>query len=241
MPENDMRRIQPADIFEALGLLTRLSVHSKGARGARAGWAWPLAGALVGLLAGMAGWSLSWIGLPVNLTAALVVAAMVVLTGAMHGGGWTPDRRLEIMKDSRIGSYGVIALVLSLLARWSAIVGLIGAGAPLGPLVAAAALSRVPMLAVMWSLPNARTGGLSDLTGRPDRDTVLLAASVGLLIALIVAGFAAIPAAVTMAAVTWAAARLAQARIGGQTGDVLGATQQLAEIAGLAVFVTILT
>ncbi|MGB5560615.1 MAG: adenosylcobinamide-GDP ribazoletransferase [Paracoccaceae bacterium] len=251
MPENDMRRIQPADITEALGLLTRLSVRSRGARGVNAGWAWPLAGALVALIAGIAGWSLARIGLPVNLTAALIVAAMVVLTGAMHEdgladcadgfwGGWTPERRLDIMKDSRIGTYGVVALVLALLARWSAIVGLIGAGAPLGPLVAAAALSRVPMLALMWSLPNARAGGLSDQTGKPDRDTVLLAGAVGLLIALIFAGFAAIPAAVAVAAVAWGATRLAQERIGGQTGDVLGATQQLGEIAGLAVFVTIL-
>lgn len=251
MTENDTTRIQARDVSEALGLLTRLPVASTGARGSRAGWAWPLAGGLVALIAGVAGGILAAFGLPSALAAALIVAVMVILTGAMHEdgladcadgfwGAWTVQRRLDIMADSRIGTYGVVALVLALLARWTAIAALIGAGSYLGPLIAVATLSRVPMLGLMWILPAARADGLSARTGRPDRDTVLLAGTVGLLVALLSAGFAAIAAALVIAVVAWGAAELARTKIGGQTGDVLGAAQQLAEIAGLVVFAALL-
>lgn len=249
---NDTRHIQSADIAEAFGLLTRLPVRSLGARGAKAGWAWPLAGAFVALMAGIAGFVAFGIGLPAGFAAAISLAVMIILTGAMHEdgladcadgfwGGWTPERRLEIMKDSRIGAYGVIALILSLLMRWSLLVVLIQAGAPVGPLVAAAALSRAPMLAVMWFVPGARWGGLSQRTGRPGGETVLLAGIVAMLVALIIVGFAALPAALGVAAAAVAISGLAKAKIGGQTGDVLGAVQQLSEIAALVVFVAILT
>lgn len=251
MSETDATRIQGSDIAEAIGLLTRLPVASMGTRGVRAGWAWPLAGALVALIAGVIGGISGALDLPASLAAALVVAVQVVLTGAMHEdgladctdgfwGGWTPERRLEIMTDSRIGTYGVVAIVLSLLARWAAIAALIETGGWLGPLVAVAALSRVPMLALMWALPTARSGGLSERTGRPDGHGVLLTAVVGLLAGVLAAGFAAIPAALAIAAVGLAIASLARTKIGGQTGDVLGASQQLSEIAGLAVLAAIL-
>ena len=247
MTESDTTHIKRHDIAEAVGLLTRLPVVSSGTRGVRAGWAWPLAGALVALIAGSTGGLAVALGLPAALSAALVLAVMVVLTGAMHEdgladcadgfwGGWTPESRLEIMADSRIGTYGVVALVLSLLVRWTAIVALMQAETYLGALVAVAALSRVPMLALMWKLPGARPGGLSDRTGRPARDSVLLASAMALLVALLVSGFAALAGALGIAAVTWAAGRLALTKIGGQTGDVLGATQQLAEVAGLMIF-----
>jgi len=251
MPESDTTRIQLCDIWEAVGLLTRLPAFGAGNRGVLAGWAWPLAGAIVALIAGIIGSIAEAIGMPDPMTAVLVIMVMVILTGAMHEdgladcadgfwGGWTPETRLEIMKDSRIGTYGVAALVLFLLFRWSAVVALLGTGTLIGPLIATAALSRVPMLALLRFMTCARSGGLSDKVGRPDSETLILASTLAMLLALLFSGFVALPAALLIIAVTWGAALLSQAKIGGQTGDILGATQQLAEIAALAVFVSFL-
>lgn len=252
MPENDTARMRPSDIAEALGLLTRLPLVTTGTRGAEAAWAWPLAGALVALIAGIIGWTAHWLGLPDPIVAALVLVVMVFLTGAMHEdgladcadgfwGGWDPARRLEIMKDSRIGSYGVIALVLSLVIRWSALTAILSAHHLVAPLVAIAALSRAPMAALAWGLPSVRVGGLSDRTGQPAGETAIAAAIVALLAALIFAGFAALALALAVALGAWLVAVLAQAKIGGQTGDVLGTVQQVCEIAGLCVMAAILT
>ncbi|WP_102110440.1 adenosylcobinamide-GDP ribazoletransferase, partial [Oceaniglobus roseus] len=169
------------------------------------------------------------------------------LTGGLHEdgladtvdgfwGGWTRERRLEIMADSRIGTYGVIALVLSLGLRWSALATLFAAGIGWGALIAAAALSRVPMAALSCALPPARPSGLSARVGRPAQSTVGLALLAALLLAIPCAGAPVLPAAVLIALAASGLARLALRRIGGQTGDVLGAAQQLAETTALIVF-----
>ena len=246
MPKSDTRRMQPGDITEAVGLLTRLPVVSSGVRGARAAWAFPLAGALIAAISGAIGWFMFAIGLPAGLTGALVLAALIISTGAMHEdgladcadgfwGGWDVSRRLEIMKDSQIGTYGVVALVLSLLARWSALVTLINAGWIVAPLIGAAVLSRAPMVAVMVWLEPARDNGLSKSVGRPDPEIAVLASIIALLVALVFTGFPAIPAALAAGFLGFVVALIAKTKIAGQTGDVLGATQQVAEIGVLAV------
>jgi adenosylcobinamide-GDP ribazoletransferase len=144
------------------------------------------------------------------------------------------------MKDSHIGSYGVMALILMTLARWSALSTLIGAGGGCLMLIAVAALSRAPMVLVQATLPNARGTGLSNAVGRPKRGTAFVGLTVGCLIAVPGIGFALFPTAVAIAAVTLAAAMVARAKIGGQTGDVLGAVQQLAEVAALVTLTAML-
>lgn len=252
--ERDTPLLQPGDFALALALLTRLPVplsHAAATRGAAAAWAWPLAGALVGGLAALAGSIALALGLPTGVAAGIVLAMGIVLTGALHEdgladcadgfwGGWDRARRLEIMKDSHIGSYGVLALGLSLILRWSALSALIAAGHLWGPVIAAAALSRAPMAGVMHALPNARGSGLSQSTGRPAQDTVLLGGAVALAVALLATGGAVLAAVVAVALAGLATAAIARARIGGQTGDVLGATQQLAEIAALAALAAVL-
>ncbi|MFV2003523.1 MAG: adenosylcobinamide-GDP ribazoletransferase, partial [Paracoccaceae bacterium] len=119
-------------------------------------------------------------------------------------GGDTPARRLEIMRDSQIGSYGVIALVMSLLLRLSLLAELFSHGVVFAPLLAAAVLSRVPMVALMHWLEPARTDGLSAQVGRPDHATTLLAAVLGLLLALLLVGFSALIAALVVALLGWA-------------------------------------
>ena len=242
---------RPRDLLEALALLTRLPLPTmtRAPRGGRAAWAWPLAGAAVALIAGLVGALASTLGLPPGPAALLALGTGVLVTGALHEdgladsadglwGGWEPARRLEIMKDSRIGSYGVLALILSLGLRWSALTACLAAGHHWGPLLAAAMASRGAMAALMHLLPSARPGGLADRTGAPPAAAVALALALGTLATLAALGASALPALALAALVATLWGRLALARIGGQTGDILGGGQQLVEIAVLLVAAT---
>jgi adenosylcobinamide-GDP ribazoletransferase len=134
------------------------------------------------------------------------------------------------MKDSQIGSYGVLALVLSLVLRWQAVLWLIEADW-LMALPAVEALSRALMVWVMQALPNARQRGLSAQTGVPGRRTALLAGGIGALMALLL-GLTLAALIVGIAAMLLAMV-VARNKIGGQTGDVLGAVQQVTAVAVL--------
>lgn len=246
----DRRLIAPLDPILALGLLTRLPVRvgmeTAAARGAAAAWAWPLAGLAVGLLAAAVMAAGHWAGLPVGAIAVLVILTEIMLTGAMHEdgladsadglwGGWTRERRLEIMKDSRIGTFGVIALALSLLARWTALTALIAGGGAWAAVLAAAVLSRAPMAVLMAALPNARGTGLSAGVGRPSARTAALGAGLAVLAASALLRESVIAATVVTVLAAGAVGLFARARIGGQTGDILGAAQQLSLIGVLTV------
>ncbi|PCH70994.1 MAG: adenosylcobinamide-GDP ribazoletransferase [Rhodobacteraceae bacterium] len=242
MPNSDTRA-QFLDLAVAFALLTRLPLphlpDSGFANQARAGWAFGLVGAVVGLIAGVVGLFAMWLGLPDAAAAGLALMAMIVVSGAMHEdgladtvdglwGGWTVERRLEIMKDSAIGTYGVLALIMSLGLRWGAIAELLPHG--IGPLIAAGAVSRGLLPAVMAALPHARRDGLARSVGAPDRRVAIAAAAVGGGLALVVAGVSAVLLGVLAAIGVALVARIARAKIGGQTGDILGACQQAAEI-----------
>lgn len=244
------RNIQAGDITEALGLLSRLPVSATGDRGVRAAWAWPVAGAIIGGLAGIAAMVAIWLGLPTPIAAGIALVVQIMLTGAMHEdgladcadgfwGGNDPHRRLEIMKDSAIGSYGTLALILSLLLRWSLLSALFSAGTILAPLVTAASLSRVAMAGLMFGLEPVRQQGLSDRTGRPTQDILILTCTTGALIAFVTSGFTTIPTALIAGGLMGVIGWVARNKIGGQTGDVLGAGQQVTEIGILMALVSI--
>ncbi|APE45453.1 hypothetical protein BOO69_12085 [Sulfitobacter alexandrii] len=236
---------RPGDVVIALGLLTRLPLPASafaslsGRAPARAAWAYPLVGLVIGG-AGVAAAALATgVGLAPGVSAIFGLGVMVLLTGAMHEdgladcadgfwGGWTRERRLEIMKDSQIGTYGVIALTLGLLLRWQLIATLIGAGTLAAGLIPAAMVSRGCMVWIMYRLPHARSGGLSRQTGTPPRLAMVGALILGAVAALFTGAWVCVIGA--SLAVTLASGALAQAKIGGQTGDVLGATQQVVEI-----------
>ena len=236
------------DLPAALGLLTRLpiKVDTKAAmeRGARAAWAWPLAGLVVAVIAALSGIAALRLGLPPTIVAGLVLAVQIITTGAMHEdgladsadglwGGWTKPRRLEIMKDSHNGTYGVLALLLSVGLRWQALHLLISLGWLWPALILPAMLSRLPMVALLHALPAARPDGLGQSVGVPPRNTVVLATAIAVATTLLVVGPWALPLALTVGAVSLGWANIAMAKIGGQTGDILGAAQQLAEITAL--------
>ncbi|PZQ96824.1 MAG: adenosylcobinamide-GDP ribazoletransferase [Cereibacter sphaeroides] len=241
---------QGFDVLAALGLLTRLPILIDAGRarqrGASAAWAWPLAGAVVGTIAALTGAVSLGLGLAPGAAAALVLAAQAIVTGALHEdgltdtadgfwGGWDRSRRLAIMKDSHIGSYGVLALLLTVLMRWSALTTLMASGTPWAALIATACLSRAPMAVIMAILPNARGTGLAHTVGRPEGIVAGNGVIVAVALSTLLLGSAALGAAIIAALVALGVALIARARIGGQTGDVLGATQQLCETAILTV------
>ncbi len=250
MGNSDTQRYQAADITIALGLLTRLPITVDAARaksrGAKSAWAYPLAGLLIGGIAAVIASLCDWVGLAPALVALIALATTIVLTGAMHEdgfadcadgfwGGWSREQRLDIMKDSHIGVYGVLALGLSLLLRWSALVIWIEADAIWAALLLPAVSSRAAMVWIMHSLPPARATGLSRSVGVPSRDTALAAGALAAMSCAMIWPAAILVMALVSGIVILGVSRLARAKIGGQTGDVLGGTQQLTEIAVLVV------
>jgi adenosylcobinamide-GDP ribazoletransferase len=243
------------DIAAALGLLSRLPVRidtdRATARGAASSWAYPLAGLILGALACIIGQIALWLGLPNGLSSGLTLATLVITTGAMHEdgladtadglwGGWDKNHRLKIMKDSHTGVYGVLALTLGLGLRWQALTLIITYDALWPAVLATAMLSRAAMVPVMAHLPHAREDGLSQSVGRPDTRTALIAvaiAAIACLILLHITGLALIAAALIATLICVA---IAKAKINGQTGDILGATQQISDIAMLLTLAALL-
>lgn len=245
-PIRDIALRLPSDVLSAFALLSRLPLPNHQGTGAASAWAWPLVGAVLGGCGAALASAALWLGITPGVTAALVLALGAMLTGGLHEdglsdtadglyGGWTKARRLEIMKDSRVGSYGVLALLLVTLARWSALTAVLVYGGHWAALVVTGAMSRAPMALVMALLPNARGDGLSHATGRPAPATALVALALAAGIAALMTGWAAVSLVFAALGAAILLAFLALRKIGGQTGDILGATQQLAEVACLAV------
>jgi adenosylcobinamide-GDP ribazoletransferase len=210
-----------------------------------------LPAALIALLAGLA-------GVNALLTAAVAVTALVVTTGAFHEdgladsadglfGGHTPERRLEIMKDSRVGTFGALALGLSLLLRVSALAAILqgaGAWALTAAVLIAAPWSRVEGIRILATAPPTRRDGASASVGQPERSVLPIAYGLSGALALLLVTLGVLPLAGVLlgfalsALATYWLSRTAIRLIGGQTGDILGAAQQLGEIAiylGLAI------
>lgn len=242
--KNDTSVISVWDIPLALVLLTRLPLPTLPepvfARQASAAWAFPLVGLVVGALACAVSWGALQVGLSPIISATLAVAVLIGSTGAMHEdgladtfdglwGGFTVERRLEIMKDSQIGTYGVLALVVSQLLRVLAISALLGA-CGLSGILAACVFSRALMPCLMRALPNARKSGLSHSVGAPSLASVLIGLGLGLGLALLLLGTSAVIPMILAGLAATAVAAIAKARIKGQTGDILGATQSLSEV-----------
>ncbi len=238
----------------AARFLTRLPVLTLEFTGhtslAAASWAFPVVGLGVGIIGAAVLGIAHWLSVPAEVSAALALAAMTITTGALHedgladtadGFGLTGDteRRLAAMRDVRTGAFGITALILIFTVRWSAL-GVLGMdGSP--ALIAAATISRGVLPYVMYAVPNARSDGLSAGAGRPELRLALWALVITAIVSLFAFGFGGAIAALAVAGlITAGLAMLARRLIGGQTGDVLGAIQQIAE-AGVLVTAAALT
>jgi len=241
------------DLKASIAFLTRLplarATPSAGgsAELAHAAWAFPLAGIVVGLI-GAAVYALAHkLGLPAWIAAALAVAATLATTGGLHedgladtadgfGGGDSGERKLEIMRDSRIGSYGVCALILSILIRVAALASFSSAALALWALIAAHGAARATLPLFMALVPPARSDGLAYAAGRPSGERVITASVLGILILAVGLGPAhGIAALIFLLVVVALMAWLSVVQIEGQTGDVLGAVEQVSEIVILLV------
>lgn len=231
----------------ALQFLTRLPV--------RAQWEPPAAGLsllfypLVGLLIGLLLWLMAFLMAGGDLlAAALVVTAWVLLTGALHldgladsadawlGGHGDRERTLAIMKDPYCGPMGVVALVLVLGLKWSALAGLMASGDLLG-LILAPVLGRTAALALFFTTPYVRPEGLGSALSqhlpRPEAAKVLLLVGV---LTVLIAGLRGLGLLLIVLAVLGLLRALMLRRLGGTTGDTAGATIEIVETAVVATF-----
>jgi adenosylcobinamide-GDP ribazoletransferase len=238
--------------FAALRFFTRLPVpawvgHSQDQLDHAARY-FPLVGIIIGGI-GAAVTLLAALVLPLSLAVLIGMAATILATGAFHedgfsdscdgfGGGWEKAQVLLIMKDSRVGSYGAIGISLLLLAKWNALVQL-GDDEYLAPLFAFAiiaghAVSRLASTTLIRALDYVRddeSAKSKPLARRMGAGELLLAALFGLAPCIFLPWQDVIVALAFVVLSTWLAARYFVRRIGGYTGDCLGATQQVTELA----------
>jgi len=236
------------DFAHAATFLTRIPFHIDEATGARplsaAVRGFPLVGLVVGVVGGVALMTASALGLPSLAAGLIAVAATAAVTGGLHEdgladtvdgvlGGHDRDETLAIMRDSRIGAFGTLALIFVIALKVAALEAL-EAGAAAAALIGAEVVGRAVLPAVMHYLPPARADGLGFQAGAPAREDAIVAAALGAVLALLMLGIGAGIVALAVAAAAAALiARVAAARLGGQTGDVLGAIEQVVATAVL--------
>ncbi len=231
------------------GVSAALQISSDEVSLARSVRFFPLAGIIIALPASLVAILLAKITPSHLLPAAIALAVMVIVTGALHedgladtadgfGGGKSTDEKLEIMRDSNIGTYGTLALMFSVFLRVVALSLLIGAGCWkfAAAFIATSALSRSAIVWIWANLPPARTaGGLSRDHGEPQNQDAQWALAIGVLAAI----FLILPAfgLVTTTAMLLVAAGVSicwrsvcRFQVGGHTGDTLGAGQQICEV-----------
>ncbi|MFC3704633.1 adenosylcobinamide-GDP ribazoletransferase [Devosia honganensis] len=244
------------DLVMALRFFSRLPTggapHEKPDLG-RIAMALPLASAVMGVVPALLLTGGAWLGLPPYFAAALAVAAMALVGGGMMEdaladaadglfGGATPERRLEILKDSRHGTYGVTALGLFLLLRVTAL-GSVAATAPLAAAAIWLAANIAGRSGALWlavALPPARRDGVAATAGALPVPRFAIGAALAALLVFIVGAPAAgiagvIGAAIAVGLVAWGWSALCRRLVGGQTGDLVGAAASLGEIAALTV------
>jgi adenosylcobinamide-GDP ribazoletransferase len=242
------------DLRTAVAFLTRLPMpHPHGAAPAnfiRAVRLFPLVGAAIGGSIGVLCVALRAAGMPALAAAALAIGAGAFLTGALHedgladvadgfGGGKDRSAKLEIMRDSRLGTYGTLILLVAFSAKVSAIAA-VRDDVVVRALIAAHVLSRAVLPFMSLTVGYARKDGLAVTAGRPELSTAATAGGIALIITFLALRWpVALVAMLIAAACALGMAWLARRQIGGLTGDVLGATQQVGETAILLLLATL--
>lgn len=248
LPAGTLLRIaQP--VLLAAAFLTRIPVrHHNPPRPAdlqRAHAAFPVVGMVIGGALGACDGGLLRCGMPPAVAATLTLAVGALLTGALHedgladtcdgfGGGHGRERKLAIMRDSRIGTYGAVGLVLALLAKVAALAA-VPSSSLITAMIVVHSLSRSAASCVAACVRSARPDGLG-AAARPTAMTAVASACTALAIAFVALPVAtAVATVLVVASLSAGVAVVAIRQIGGQTGDVLGAVQQMCETAILAI------
>lgn len=244
------------DFLVALVFLTRLPIRlnfnfTLSALG-RASRCFPLVGLIVGGVSGAVFLVAHLSGAPILIASLLSLSSQVLLTGALHedaigdvadgfGGGADKSKKIEIMRDSRVGTYAVVMLILVIGIKAAALASFQNPYLAFSVILSAAVISRGVMTWGMFLLPTAREDGLGATAGKPSLTSTLWALLFMLLIPVATLnpylGSIALIAAITGASLM---AVIAYRQIGGQTGDVLGSLQQVSEAAILLTLATVL-
>ncbi len=239
------------DLASGFMLLTRLPMAWLATGGAPrrladAVWVFPVVGIVVGAIGGAAFWVCARLGMPSAVAAVWTLASMLLVTGALHedgladfadglGGGRTRERKLEIMRDSRIGTFGGLALMLSLAARGAALAALAQPARVAVALIVAAALGRGAIGVVLLTSEPARPDGLAAELRASEPGRTALGPGIAVVVAFALLPFGAALGATTAALVSaLAIAWIAHRQLGGYTGDVLGAAVVVTECSVLA-------
>lgn len=237
------------DIAIAIVFFTRLPLPPFDIPGRKLGdaiWAAPIAGLVVALFGAFAYTLAHAFGMSPNVSAAITLAVLMITTGCLHedgladtadafGGGKTVERKLEIMHDSRLGTYGAAALFMSMLLRWAAIASLPGGATTVCALIAAHVASRGIFAALVQRTPLARDSGLAASVGAISDVTALTGMITAGMSLLFLGVGGALAAGLIGAGLVYAFRTLCIRQIGGLTGDTLGAAQQIVEIAILLI------
>ncbi|WP_374831016.1 adenosylcobinamide-GDP ribazoletransferase [Paenochrobactrum pullorum] len=238
-------------IVHTLGFLSRLPLpaHWYGEESESLqdhAYAFPLAGAVLGAIGALALLIASSLGLPPLAVALITFLTLAFITGALHEdglgdtadgffGGSTQARRLEIMKDSHIGTFAALTLIGTIGLKTiflATVIEKLGAQSAGLAIIAIEAVSRAAMMSLWYKLPSARSGGLSDKIGAPSLEATQTALIIGVgilgLCFTLIASIATFILALLVASlILWGFAKLSLNKINGQTGDVLGAGQQI--------------
>jgi adenosylcobinamide-GDP ribazoletransferase len=237
------------ELVGAFMLLTRLPIGALSRRAIEPSdgvWAYPLVGVVIGAVGGAVFWIGHALALPPVVSATWGIAATVMATGGLHedgladtvdglGGGRNRERKLAIMRDSRIGGFGALALILSITLRVAAVSTIADPARVMTALIVAAVAGRGAMLLPLLLVRPARDDGLAAPFAAASQTRVFVGLMLTVIVTLLSGGFPAWLVSVAAACfLTWVVRR----QIGGYTGDILGAIEQFAECAALTACVS---
>ena len=243
------------DFLFAVEFLSRIPVPKNDAFAnrplAEVVWAFPLVGVIIGGSAGLVFLVMLKLGLTPLVCGLFAVITQIFITGGLHedgiadvadgfGGGHALGEKLKIMRDSQLGTYGVLALVSSFIIRAGLIAGMTTPIMSVLALMTAGAVSRSLVVLAMNKLEMVRKDGLAIRERKPKNEAMYSAMGLGATLAFIFLGANGWVVLAVAFTTTIMVCALANYQIGGQTGDVLGAVQQISEIAVLISIITVL-
>jgi adenosylcobinamide-GDP ribazoletransferase len=247
------------DIILGISFLTRLPIsHSLPYKRfiMQSAWSFPLVGSFLGFLGGSVSWVLLELQLPLLIISFLTIGTLILLTGGLHedgladmadgfGGGSNPENKIAIMRDSQIGTYGTLILILVIAIKAAGIVTLLGQDNTLNCMVAlvvSGSISRSLMVCVAYTLDHASEKGIGKFAGKPDSHTAISSIFITVITSIFLLPIMKAMIVLTLATLTATAiGLLAKRQINGYTGDILGATQQLSEVIVLIFLATAVT